>query len=298
MNTNGTSDNLIAPHPKNKNSLKAGVYSMRSRDERAADLRIQFASAPLAEALTEIRQRELFDLLALRDALSDDIAINGTCNRRRELRRQVPARLRTSRRIEELLQQIDRPDKSGNREVEMDATQPAVTPDPYEKHRERYEALQRLALETTGISPAAQIRAIQLLLAQPKPPPRGLVDYAALTDEEVDAILASATERVGGPRSAEPERDTGEETLEQVRGRCIQALHEVATGARSVTPNAQLAAQKALAAIDTVEVDPVNGFIARELAGLASEDLDEFLKELLLTPDGDDPEGAEGRIRP
>lgn len=104
MNTRGTPDNLVAAHPENANASKHGIYSRAGRllSARASEIADAVMSAPQVRSPDEFGAAEIGRLLALIEAMDDEIDTNGL-TRWGDARSLVKLRLQASRRLEEWL---------------------------------------------------------------------------------------------------------------------------------------------------------------------------------------------------
>ncbi len=107
MNKRGTPKNLVARHPGNTNSLKAGVYSERVQLERAKarlqELRQLPHSLPDGHPLLDAIARQQVVL----DLIDEDLAQRGPTDRHGGVRSILDLRIRAVARLEKLLEKAE-----------------------------------------------------------------------------------------------------------------------------------------------------------------------------------------------
>jgi hypothetical protein len=107
MNNDGHPATLVAAHPTNTNAVKSGVYSRTGRvlSSRAAEIADAVMTCPLIREADEFAAAEVGRLVALIEAMDDEIERNGL-TRRGDVRSIVKLRLQASRRLEEWLDRL------------------------------------------------------------------------------------------------------------------------------------------------------------------------------------------------
>jgi hypothetical protein len=107
VNNDGHPATLVAAHPENTNAVKSGVYSRTGRvlSPRAAEIADTIMSCALIREPDEFAAAEVGRLVALIEAMDEEIAKNGL-TRRGDVRSIVKLRLQASRRLEEWLNQL------------------------------------------------------------------------------------------------------------------------------------------------------------------------------------------------
>lgn len=88
MNKKGRKENLVAPHPANRNAEKSGAFSPRRREEKAAEIR----QAVEQDAVTYLRSdllRVFAEKKAFVELLARDLADRGVSDREGKPRRTV-----------------------------------------------------------------------------------------------------------------------------------------------------------------------------------------------------------------
>jgi hypothetical protein len=106
MNARGTSKNLIAAHRGNTNALRHGVHSPRFIAARASEIEAQLAQQfefSLGELVT---LREMAKLVAILDAIDEDLGERGLTDKKGNPRYLVDRRLRFSRQLDHWLTKI------------------------------------------------------------------------------------------------------------------------------------------------------------------------------------------------
>jgi hypothetical protein len=104
MNNDGTSANLVAAHPGNRNAVRSGIFSRTGRvlAPRAREIADELMTAPHVSTLDATGAEEIGALIALIEAMDADIAERGL-TRRGDARALVKLRLQASRRLQDWL---------------------------------------------------------------------------------------------------------------------------------------------------------------------------------------------------
>lgn len=271
MNSRGNPLTLVASQPDNTNSLKSGLYSQRIRSQREQALLEDLRLSPVEEVLGEVLVQELASLIVLAELLDNDLAQHGVSNRRGEARRQVGQRLRVSKQIESLSVSVQ---LNLERRLIGGEGGPIDEMSTNDGGRlARWAEIRRIALGGAfGVPPSAQIKAIELFLTMVKPRQPSPLD--ALTDEQLDAVLATTDER----QEPEPEKSDPVDQGKPERERCLLVLHQIASGKRSDARSAdRIAATKFLERLCPPERNP----IWEHLEGMTDEELDREYEEWL-----------------
>jgi hypothetical protein len=106
MNKHGHPPTLQASQPGNQHALRTGVYSPRALTPRAADIADAVLAASHTVPLDRLAAEELGRLLALIEAIDDDLAQRGLTNRSGNARTLLDLRLRASGRLERWCAQL------------------------------------------------------------------------------------------------------------------------------------------------------------------------------------------------
>ena len=228
--------------------------------------------------LVSIRVR-LFSLLALRDALDEDLRRNGAVSRRGGERRQVGQRLRVSRDLVRMIAEVRR----------VVAASSASDANP----TSTWELARELAFRPDTPT-APRLRALAFLLDTPGPPPE-LSEYEreiqTWSPEQVEAELARLTTadddgRLGaeapvgpaGPEHVTSEKDPRERT-EESRRLCLEMLQLITRGADPhASPGHRL---QAAALYDRCMPGSAMSPWEEELRGMSAEEIDRELAEML-----------------
>src|SRR5216683_1410463 len=104
MNHSGTPANLVSAQFGNANAVKSGAFSRTGAPlaQRAAEVATEVVSGPQVSRLDELGAQEIGRLVALIEAIDNDIGKNGL-TRRGDARAIVKLRLQASRRLQEWL---------------------------------------------------------------------------------------------------------------------------------------------------------------------------------------------------
>jgi hypothetical protein len=106
VNRKGTPANLVAAHAGNANAASAGVYSRRLLEPRGREIADALQAAPQATPLDQIAAEEIGSLVALVEAIDDEIARKGLTNRKGDARSLLDLRIRASGRLERWLREF------------------------------------------------------------------------------------------------------------------------------------------------------------------------------------------------
>lgn len=100
--------NLVAAHPGNKNAQRHGAYSEdgRALAPRAREIADSLMAAPHTVPLDEIAAVEIGRLIALIEAIDEDLTRRGLTDRTGKARSLVDLRLRASGRLERWLREF------------------------------------------------------------------------------------------------------------------------------------------------------------------------------------------------
>ncbi|HUP32765.1 MAG TPA: hypothetical protein VM184_06995 [Gaiellaceae bacterium] len=99
MNPDGHRSTLVASQPKNRNAVKAGVFSPAVLAPRVQVLEAELASRSGEELLIDVLRREVAALLVLGEAMDQSLETEGVHGRRGEPRTLVSLRLRLSEKL-------------------------------------------------------------------------------------------------------------------------------------------------------------------------------------------------------
>jgi len=282
MNRKGNKNNLYAAHFGNKNAAVAGVFSKGMLDERARVLKEELASRPLREVVSDLRITQLAKDLALHDALVEDIAKKGIANRKHEVRRQTELLVSVSRRVERWIHLVEKDYLSGGQVGETVGDPPSS---PEDRQKIEYDLLRRWAYaEVLEIPPAEQIWAIEELFKRPPPPqpsPWALLSHEQFErldelgdDCDLERVLPELGVDMAAFRAL-AEESSKWESREDVRRRCVEKLHEIATR-DDVKRKDRINALKCAQRLDPIRPD----FMREEIDKMSEEEMDRELEAL------------------
>jgi hypothetical protein len=106
MNRRGHPATLRARHPGNQNSVKSGVYSPRLLAPRAREVADALLAASHTVPLDQVAAEEIGSLVALLEAIDEDLAKRGLTDRKGNARSLLDLRIRISGRLERWLREF------------------------------------------------------------------------------------------------------------------------------------------------------------------------------------------------
>lgn len=125
MNPDGHPQTLVAKQSGNKNALRSGVFSVNALAPRVHELEASIAERTIEDVRAEVRTREIAALLAIGEAMDDDLAARGLANRSGEPRRMIELRLRLNKHLMRMFEATGIPE----RERSVAELPPGTTPD-------------------------------------------------------------------------------------------------------------------------------------------------------------------------
>src|SRR5438045_1928201 len=106
MNPNGNPLTLRSSQPGNTNAVRHGAFSRRALEGRAREVAEALLEAPHTTPLDRVGAEELGALVALIEAIDDDLSSRGLTNRKGEARSLLELRIRASGRLERWLKEF------------------------------------------------------------------------------------------------------------------------------------------------------------------------------------------------
>lgn len=106
MNNDGYRETLQPRQPENTNAVRNGVYSRRTLAPRAREIADQILELKHTVALDRIGAEEIGSLVALLEAIDQDLQERGLIDRRGNVRSMVDLRNRVSGRLQRWLREF------------------------------------------------------------------------------------------------------------------------------------------------------------------------------------------------
>jgi len=106
VNPKGHPTTLVPAHPRNKNALKAGVFSPATLAPRIAVLEAELGERPAEQVLVDLLRREIAALAVLGEAMDRSLEEDGLRGRQGEPRNLIQLRLRLNDRMRHTLEQF------------------------------------------------------------------------------------------------------------------------------------------------------------------------------------------------
>ena len=106
MNRKGRIENLRAQQFGNTNALKHGAFSQRTLAPRASEIAAALMAAPHTVPLDRIAAEEIGAVVAMLEAIDDDLLAHGLTDREGDVRSLADLRVRLSGRLERWLREF------------------------------------------------------------------------------------------------------------------------------------------------------------------------------------------------
>jgi hypothetical protein len=105
MNRRGTVENLVPAHPGNTNAVRHGIYSKSGRvlSTRAAEIANAVMESPTVRPIDEFGAVEVGRIVALIEAIDEDLDARGLTSRSGEARSLLKYRMQASRHLQSWL---------------------------------------------------------------------------------------------------------------------------------------------------------------------------------------------------